>query len=298
MKSFIFQNTNNSIAVTCLKSLHQLESVESDYNVVFDREYDILVNDKKISRKFYTLDDRHIYDNILSKSECILLEFDLDFTCDPATSYREYIAKKLGIEFSEAPLPPLDVYTTTEQIVNAQKLITDSNKHNFSNVLFAPFNLDISYYNFKRFDNAFYDLTLSSFTPESANSIYDFLDKKVNIIQILPTQDKEFNLSELYYLVQEVDYVISNLDILHVIAHDLKKPSFLNLGRFTKYYQKSSFCTIYDPQRNVKKALPSKLFRKNYEHVLGYNNQILSENIEEIKKEIIQSFDKHKIAYK
>lgn len=296
MKTFVFNNTNSSIALICLKALHKYAESESEFYVVFDREYDILVNDKIVSRYFYTLDDRHIYDNVLSKNQCVLLDFDLDFNLHTATSYTDYICEKMGID--EKNFEPLDVFTTTEQAVKIKNLLVESDKNNFSNVLFAPFNLDTPYDRFQTIGDTLYDTTLSSFNPIVADQLLEFLDKKVNVVKILPHEKNQLNISELYFLIKNVDYVISNLDVLHIISHDLKKPSFLNLARFTKYYSKSNTCTIYDPQRNVKKALPSRSFTKNYEHVLGFNNQVLTENFNEIKMELLKSLDKHKIAYK
>jgi len=296
MKAFIFNNTNQSIALICLKILHNYAENGKDFYVVFDKEYDILANDSIVSKLFYTMNDRHIYDNILSEKQCVLLDFDLDFSLHTATTYTDYICEKIG--FKEKNFQPVDIYTTLEQAVNMKNLLIENDKHNFSYILFAPFNLDTPYDRFRTVRDTLYDTTLSSFNPTIANQLLQFLGKKVNIVRVLPHKKNQLSISELYFLVKNVDYVISNLDVLHIISHDLKKPSFLNLARFTKYYSKSSSCTIYDPQRNVKKALPSKHFTKNYKQVLGFNNQVLKQSFNEIKTELLKSLDKHKIAYK
>lgn len=298
MKTFIFTNTNSSIAMMIAKALHEYSKIESSYYAIFDREYDILINDKKISSKFYTLDDRHIYQNIISKNKCVLLDFDLDFSVHAATNYGDYIRQKLQLDAKEE-FPPLEIYTTTSQAVKVKKLLDECNRHNFSHVLYAPYNLDVPKEKYEIFDDdKFYDTTLSSFTPEIAEQIENFLADRVNLVKLLPNHIKQHNISEIHYLVRNVDFVISNVDIIHAIATDLNKPGFLNIARFTKDYSQYENCSVYDPQRNAKKPLPSGQFSKDYQHVIGFNNQVLFENFDEIKSELLRSLDKNKIAYK
>ena len=74
--------------------------------------------------------------------------------------------------------------------------------------------------------------------------------------------------------------------------------SAVHLAKNTKYYQKDRLCTVYDPQRNSKMTMPPRAMSKSYEQAEIHNNQILNVDIDKIKKEIIKSFDFHKIPYK
>lgn len=297
MKNFIFANTNNSIAFSCYKALVNLLDFETEFNIIFDRYYDIFELDSRLSKKFHIVTDRHISENILYNQENILLDFDLDFFLSNFTSYDDYISSKISSEICMLS-EPLQINPSTDTKIKVDEIISNADLHNFSYVLFAPLNMDLDKNDFIKNNNTLIDKTSSSFPIEISEQLHSFLESKVNLITITPSSDFNVDIAELVYLISQCDFVISNLDILHSVSIDQRIPSFLNLAKNTKYYQKDRLCTVYDPQRNHKRITPPAVFSQSRRQADIHNNQIITWDPEKIKKEIIKSFDFHGVPYK
>jgi len=294
MINYIFKNTNNSIAFYALKAARQLKISGASFRIIFDKEYDIFLQDNLVCDSFYTNSDRHIFDSFILKDNNVLLDFDLDFSISGFSCYEDYILFKLFDE--EKNLDSLNISTKIDQKITVEQILQDNNRNNFSYVLFAPYNLDVDFNQIYTHNDLYYDASLRSFYTEHVEKICSYLTSKVNLITVLPSSNS-INLNELSYLVQKSHFVISTLDIAHVLAVEYNKPCFVNLGRFTGYKPKNENVTIFDPERNNKKIIPSSFFAKDFETSLEYNNKILEYDVDLLQKEIINSLDKNQIAY-
>lgn len=292
---FLFYNTNMSIAYISLKVLELYAKNDKNFIVVFDKSYDILYYDPVLYKKFYTIDHLYIFENVIAPNQVTILDFGTDYETDVSINLEDYICSKiLG---KTVDLPKKACVPLIEDRIKIDKFITDHNQHKFSNVLFCPYNIDQESTNFINVNNDWYDSKLKSFTPEIVESIKTFLDPMINLIMIYP--DHSYSSSELYYLVKNCDFVISNYDILYHFCKDLKKPNFCNLA-IHEYNEKTpDNCVIFDPYRNKKTVIPPKLFTESYKSSLNYNNRILSYiDIEELTlNEIKLALDKYSIAY-
>lgn len=294
MINYIFKNTNYSIALLVLKACRMLAKEGKSFRIIFDKEYDIFLQDCLVSDSFYVASDRHIYSKHVINGENILLDFDLDFSISNFRLYEEYISFKLFGKINE--LDQVNLTATVSQEIKVEKILEANNQNKFSYVLFAPYNLDILYDEYYTYKNIFYDTSLRSFNSKQVNVINNYLQKRVNLITICPSQDN-IDINELAYLVNKCHYVISNLDIVHYLACEYNKPCFINLARFSNYKPKNKNITVYDPERNNKKIIPSSFFKKDFEDSIQYNNTILLNDVDELLQEIKTSLDKNEIAY-
>lgn len=287
MKTFIFCNTNCSVAFLAYKAFKKLIKQEKDFVIVFDQEYDIFLHDIELYEHFYVASDRHVYQNFILNTQTVLLDFDLDFSISSDKTYEEYIINKIFEKtVSIDTVEFFDDYVIKH---NTQEILQKNNHHNFSYVLFVPFNLDIVTEQ-DRYDNSF-----SSFRTETVEYLTTILTDKVNLIKVLPSEKN--SILEISNLVKSSHYVISNLDIVHRLACEYNIPNFVNLARFNHYKSLSDKATIYDPYRNEKKYIPSSFFSRDYFSIKGQFNNY-TEHPEEILEEILKSFDEHSIAYK
>lgn len=296
MKNYIFNNTNNSIAYSSFKAFVNLLDSETEFNIIFDKFYDIFSLHPRISDKFYIFSDRHIVDNLLLEAENVLLDFELDFFLSNCDSYDQYITKKIPYD-PQLNSNPIDVNPSPKIKNKVRNIFERANHNNFSYVLYAPLNMDLNKHDFLIVDDLLLDKTSNSIPDDVSQQLLSFLESHVNLISVTPSLDFEVNITELIFLVKNCDFVISNLDVLHSISIDQQIPSFLNLAKNTKYYQKDKLCTVYDPERNNKKIVPPQQFTCEYEKSTIHNNQILNYDIEKMQQEILKSFDFHKIPY-
>jgi len=275
MKTLLFKNTNYSIAYL---SYCILKDQPSEYNIVFDKNYSIISEDPYFVDRFWTFTDRFVYTHAIKDREVIILDFDLDFTVSNHSDYESYIFKKL--ENSEplryhhlSPLP-----CEKEKI---DKVIYDSNHHNFSYVLFVPLNLD---------------WRDSSFNKEQTDYIKNELSSKVNLITVEPSKDLS-SLSELFYLTQKCDFLISNFDIFYHFAAAIGIPTFTNLHAFSVNSQyKNSF--LWDPERNNKYPVLSKELQTDYSVYKSSNYKLLQYNPEDMLDAILKFMDCNSIPYR
>jgi hypothetical protein len=275
MKTLIFTNTNYSIAYVLYCVLKNQPRV---YNFVFDIEYEILTQDPYFSDRIWSLNDNFVFRETIENKDSIILDFDLDYTISRHSDYFNYIVDKLNIDdrFEYARLIPFE-----EEKEKINRLITESNQNNFSNVLFAPINLDWA-------DSSFNEQQQAVISKELADA--------VNLIMVQPSDDLS-SLSELFYLTEQCDFVISNLDVFHYFAVATNTPSFLNLNAY-EVTSVPKNCYVWDPERNNKFPVISKYFTTEYKKYKGSNYRLLQYNPNELLSEILKSLNASNIPYR
>jgi len=297
MKVFLFTNSNHVIAYISAKIFAKYTENSEDFAVIFDQEYSIFLNNPLLGNKFWTMEDKRVYEDIIVPNEVTTIDYKSQYEClqnkpslDAWLSYT-ILGKKQYIT-------PVTYMPTIDTKLQIEKYIQDQNKNNFSNVLVAPYYLSDNWQEeFIVTEDMWYDKKLRSFSPTAAKHIETFLSDKVNYINLLPNNDYKSN--DLGYIVSCCDAVICNYDIVYQHANDLQIPCLVNLGVEHIDDNISKTTSIFDPYRNIKENMPPAMFTESYKRALLANTNIITYHEKEklLEKEILKLFKKHGVPY-
>ena len=262
MQAFIFTNTNPSIAWLSAKALASYAAKRNNFVAVFDHEYDILEQIPELYQKIYFLNMPNIFKTIRD-CELTILDFDLDMFANNCNTYQEYINLKIS-ETSNT----LSLHTDANNQLD--KIITDSDKHQFTDVF-----LSIK-------DQKYFRLCK------------EYLDDLVNVI----THDTQ-SIVDLYYLINKCSFVVTDNQIEYLIAKDLNIPSFVVVDNLNVSVEKSKNTFIFDPFKNETNILPPKVFARDRALTKNVNSQIVDQNSVKdlLNIELKDALDKYKIPY-